>query len=92
MSTATTAAPSPDPSSTSLGLRRIPKGRRLKGEKAIRFATDVIKAYETKSIRRICEETGRSYGAIHRLLTNGGVTMRPRGYQHKASASPADAS
>lgn len=93
MSTATTAAPSTDPStSADLGLRRIPKGRRLTGEAAVRFTEDVIKAYKTKSIRSICEETGRSYGAIHRLLTTSGVTMRPKGYQRKASASSADAS
>ncbi|MDX3275233.1 helix-turn-helix domain-containing protein [Streptomyces scabiei] len=73
-------------------MSRIPKGRRLTGEAAARFATDVIKAYKTKSIRRICEETGRSYGAIHRLLTTSGVTMRPKGYQRKASASAADVS
>ncbi|MGW1158914.1 helix-turn-helix domain-containing protein [Streptomyces sp. NPDC002519] len=96
MRTATTTAPSPDPStSASFGLRRIPKGQRLTGEAAVRFAADVINAYETKSIRRICEETGRSYGAIHRLLTTSGVTMRPKGpngHQRQASGNSADVS
>ncbi|MGC5264031.1 helix-turn-helix domain-containing protein [Streptomyces cyaneofuscatus] len=88
MSTSTTAAPpaeEPTDSSTSAGsgLRRIPKGRQLTGEDAERFTQDVIKAYKTRSIRSICEETGRSYGAIHRLLRINNVTMRPKGYQRR---------
>ncbi|CAM5503204.1 MULTISPECIES: helix-turn-helix domain-containing protein [Streptomyces] len=74
----TDRAPVPSASGR-LGLRQIPKGRRLTGQDAITFATYVIKAYRTKSIRSISAETGRSYGAIHRILTISGVTMRPRG-------------
>ncbi len=97
MSITTTASQPSDeqrPSSTSTdsGLRRVKKGQRLTGECAERFTADVIKAYATKSIRSISEETDRSYGSIHRLLTTNGVTMRPRGYQPKTSMSPEDAS
>lgn len=96
MSAIHTAALSADkPAGTTesgLGLRRIAKGERLTGTKAEDFAADVEKAYETLSIRRICEETGRSYGAIQHLLSSRGVTMRPRGYQHPAPATPAAAS
>ncbi|MEV7157071.1 helix-turn-helix domain-containing protein [Streptomyces misionensis] len=96
MSIATAVSQPPDEqtasSTNAVGLRRIEKGRRLIGESAKQFTADVIKAYETKSIRSICEETGRSYGAIHRLLTTNGVTMRPKGYRRKTSTSPADAS
>ncbi|MFE6412207.1 helix-turn-helix domain-containing protein [Streptomyces sp. NPDC057837] len=97
MSIATTASQPPDEQTASStnadsSLRRIEKGRRLTGESAKQFTVDVIKAYETRSIRSICTETGRSYGAIHRLLTTNGVTMRPKGYQRKTSTSPADAS
>lgn len=81
--------PAGPPTGGSLGLRRIKKGRRLKGEEGRQFATDVVKAYEIASIRRICKETGRSYGAIYRLLSASGVTMRSRG---PTAASSADAS
>jgi hypothetical protein len=76
-----------DPPTSSLGLRRIEKGRHLKGEEAAQFAADVVRAYTVASIRRICDETGRSYGAIHRLLSTSGVAMRSRGYQRPASAA-----
>lgn len=32
-----------------------------------------------KSIRALAEETGRSYGGVHRLLEDAGVTFRSRG-------------
>lgn len=31
------------------------------------------------SIRALADETGRSYGAVHRLLIYAGATFRPRG-------------
>jgi hypothetical protein len=34
------------------------------------------------SVRSIGEKLGRSYGATHRLLTEAGVTFRPRGHRH----------
>ncbi|MFD4592974.1 helix-turn-helix domain-containing protein [Streptomyces rubiginosohelvolus] len=96
MSTTTAAQPadeSADPStSTGHGLRRIPKGKRLTGEAAEQFTRDVISAYKSMAIHEICEVTGRSYGAIHRLLVTNGVAMRPRGSQPRSSAGPADAS
>jgi hypothetical protein len=97
MSTSTTAAqPAKEPTgslpSVGPGLRRIPKGRQLTGEKAKQFAEVVIKLYETQSIRSICEKTGRSYGPIHRLLKTNGVTMRPKGYRGRMPATSADAS
>jgi len=32
-----------------------------------------------KSVRELSSEIGRSYGFVHRLLVDGGVTMRGRG-------------
>ncbi|MFD7896944.1 helix-turn-helix domain-containing protein [Streptomyces sp. NPDC059743] len=54
-----------------LGLPFVPKHARLTGKHRLLFATAVGKAYEEKgaSIREIADESGRSYGAIHRLLT-----------------------
>ncbi|MFI0813838.1 helix-turn-helix domain-containing protein [Streptomyces echinatus] len=94
--TETVSGPADTPADpiTSAGprLRRIPKGRRLTGEDAKAFTADVIKAYETKPISIICDETGRSYGAIHRLLTTNGVRMRPRGGRRTTPAGSTDAS
>ncbi|MEV0263007.1 helix-turn-helix domain-containing protein [Streptomyces sp. NPDC050617] len=64
-----------------LGLPRIPPRKWLVGERAEEFATAVARAYKHRgaSIRDIAEESGRSYGAIHRLLSQQKVTLRPSG-------------
>ncbi|MFD8609649.1 helix-turn-helix domain-containing protein [Streptomyces sp. NPDC059631] len=72
----------------------IGKGRKLGGEEAERFAADVVEAYRNKTIRAICEETGRAYGTIHRILKHSGVTMRSKGQQpmgRRAAAAEAAA-
>jgi hypothetical protein len=44
------------------------------------MATDLKKRYDAgESIRSLATATGRSYGFIHRLLTENGVTLRGRG-------------
>ncbi|GHH25770.1 helix-turn-helix domain-containing protein [Streptomyces rubradiris] len=73
-----TGRPTP-PTDAGLDLVPIPKGRRLTGQKRADFTKLVAEAYKTTSIRGICEKTGRSYGAIHRTLVRGNVTLRPRG-------------
>lgn len=66
-----------------LGLPQIDKGKRLSGETAARFTEQVVEAYVKRlaPMRLICEATDRSFGAIHKLLSNAKVTMRARGYQ-----------
>ena len=66
-------------------LPKIKPGTRLKDTRAADFSQLVVAAYATLSIRAICEETGRSYGAIHRILRRAEVTFRKRGYQHPAT-------
>ena len=44
----------------------------LKAQLTDRYAAGV-------SIRALAEETGRSYGFVHRVLNEAGVTLRPRG-------------
>lgn len=39
----------------------------------------VVKAYKKQSIREISQETGYSYGHVHNLLSEAGVSMRSRG-------------
>ena len=56
------------------------KGTRVTGADRSKLATDLKKRYDGgESIRALANETGRSYGFIHRILTETGVTLRGRG-------------
>ncbi|MQY39812.1 hypothetical protein SRB17_78400 [Streptomyces sp. RB17] len=56
------------------------RGVRITGEARDRFASDLKQAYEGgASIRALAETTGRSYGFVHRILTEAGVSLRGRG-------------
>ncbi|MFF8990222.1 helix-turn-helix domain-containing protein [Streptomyces sp. NPDC014983] len=58
-----------------------PEYRRwLKPEQKARAMAWLLKRYiEGASIRTLAEETGKSYGFIHKALSNAGVTLRSRG-------------
>jgi hypothetical protein len=56
------------------------KGTRVTGEDRNKLATDLKTRYDAgESIRSLATSTGRSYGFIHRILTETGVTLRGRG-------------
>jgi hypothetical protein len=56
------------------------KGTRVTGEDRDRLATDLRNRYDAgESIRSLATSTGRSYGFIHRILTETGVALRGRG-------------
>jgi hypothetical protein len=56
------------------------KGTRVTGEDRSKLATDLRDRYAAgESIRSLATATGRSYGFIHRLLTETGVALRGRG-------------
>ena len=56
------------------------KGTRVTGEDRNRLATDLRDRYDAgESIRSLAAATGRSYGFIHRILTETGVVLRGRG-------------
>ncbi|WP_404820297.1 helix-turn-helix domain-containing protein [Streptomyces scabiei] len=58
----------------------VGKGTKVSGAAREKLAADLRKAYESgASIRTLAEGTGRSYGFVHRLLTEAGVTLRGRG-------------
>jgi len=58
----------------------LPKGRRITGAERERVAVDLRRRYEAGvSIRALASEYGRSYGFIHRVLVDSGVTLRGRG-------------
>lgn len=67
------AATSTDSASTS-------KGRRITGAERSSLAEDLSKRYtDGESIRSLAESTGRSYGFVHRVLTEAGTALRGRG-------------
>ncbi|MFE4304726.1 helix-turn-helix domain-containing protein [Streptomyces sp. NPDC056891] len=82
--------PRTKPARQSLGLPRHKKNSRLSDKERKVFAQQVAAAYtgeQQGAIRQIADETGRSYGMIHRLLSQEGVRFRPRGGK-PASAAP----
>jgi hypothetical protein len=58
----------------------LKKGTRVTGAERNKLATDLKKRYDAgESIRTLAGATGRSYGFIHRILTETGVSLRGRG-------------
>jgi hypothetical protein len=56
------------------------KGTRVTGEDRSKLASDLKSRYDAgESIRSLATSTGRSYGFIHRILTETGVSLRGRG-------------
>lgn len=58
----------------------LAKGKRVIGGDRVSLSDQLKKKYEGgASIRALAEETGRSYGFIHRILTESGASLRGRG-------------
>ena len=56
------------------------KGARITGATRDKLAEDLKEQYrEGKSIRALAAESGRSYGFIHRILSESGAPLRGRG-------------
>lgn len=56
------------------------KGVRITGDKRDKMAGDLRRKYESgESIRKLADETGRSYGFVHRILGEAGAPLRGRG-------------
>ena len=59
---------------------KLRKGTRVTGPERSKLATNLKSRYDAgESIRSLATSTGRSYGFIHRILTENGVTLRSRG-------------
>jgi predicted transcriptional regulator len=57
-----------------------PARRLTSGAERDKVAADLKSKYEAgASIRALAEQTGRSYGGVHRLLADAGVMFRSRG-------------
>ena len=64
------------------------KGTRVTGMDRSKLATTLGKRYDSgESIRSLAASTGRSYGFVHRILTETGVTLRGRGGATRRSKS-----
>ena len=58
----------------------LKKGTRVTGVDRNKLAMLLGRRYDNgESIRSIAASTGRSYGFVHRMLTETGVTLRGRG-------------
>ena len=56
------------------------RASRVTGEARADLARDLAARYRAgDSIRELAESTGRSYGFVHRLLLESGVSLRGRG-------------
>jgi hypothetical protein len=61
-------------------VTELPKGRRITGGERDKLSEELRRRYESgESIRALAAATGRSYGFIHRVLTESGATLRGRG-------------
>ncbi len=58
----------------------LKKGSRITGSERDKLASDLRKKYDSGlSIRALAESTGRSYGFVHRMLSESGAPLRGRG-------------
>jgi hypothetical protein len=56
------------------------QGIRITGAARAELAARLKASYDGgASVRQLAEEIGRSYGAVHRLLLEGGTELRSRG-------------
>ncbi len=73
----------------------LAKGSRISGAQRTTLASQYAKRYSGgESIRKIADDAGRSYGFVHNVLKESGVTLRGRGGATrgaKKTASPSTA-
>jgi hypothetical protein len=61
-------------------VAELKKGARITGGERSKLASDLKRKYSSgQSIRALANETGRSYGFVHRMLSESGVELRGRG-------------
>ena len=66
----------------------LKKGTRVTGEDRSKLAADLKSRYDAgESIRSLAASTGRSYGFVHRMLSETGVKLRGRGGATRGSKS-----
>jgi hypothetical protein len=61
-------------------VAEVKKGARITGSDRTKLAAEVTRQYEKgRSIRELADTHRRSYGFIHRLLSENEVSLRGRG-------------
>lgn len=61
-------------------MAEVGKGRRVSGGERERLTADLTQRYAAgASIRELAADTGRSYGFVHRILSESGTDLRGRG-------------
>ena len=61
-------------------MAELSKGTRVTGEDRTTLTDDFKNRYEAgASIRALAQESGRSYGFVHRILSESGAALRGRG-------------
>ena len=61
-------------------MATLKKGARITGSDRTKLSGELKKAYSKgKSIRELADTHGRSYGFVHRVLSESGVALRGRG-------------
>ena len=61
-------------------VAELKKGSRVTGGDRDKLAAELKRKYEAgQSIRLLAEGSGRSYGFVHRILSESGATLRGRG-------------
>jgi hypothetical protein len=69
-------------------VAELKKGSRVTGGDRDKLAADLKKKYEGgQSIRLLAQSSGRSYGFVHRILSESGATLRGRGGATRRKAS-----
>jgi hypothetical protein len=67
----------------------LKKGSRVTGTDRAAMAADLKSRYDAgESIRALALATGRSYGFVHRILTEQGVSLRGRGGSTRPRRAP----
>jgi hypothetical protein len=66
------------------------KGKRITGDDRTTLAGELRERYDGgESIRSLATSTNRSYGFVHRLLSESGATLRGRGGANRNSKKDA---
>ncbi len=69
-------------------MATLKKGARITGAERNKLAGDLKKQYDKgRSIRELADSHGRSYGFVHRVLSESGVTLRGRGGATRSKAA-----
>jgi helix-turn-helix protein len=70
-------------------VAELKKGSRVTGGERDRLATDLRRKYDSgESIRALASSTGRSYGFVHRILSESGASLRGRGGATRGQKRP----